>query len=433
MENNNNRRILVAIGIVLFLAIIVIVWYFSYAKPITNPTSNRTNDPLLQRILPPRFSFILWGNDTGTSTTVITDPLKDPLIEVWKLPSTGQTFIERQTLKEITSTTTEGTSTKVIEIKKSVRATSTILIFVDRGTGYIYGYPLQTGKLFQISNTVIPGIYDAYFFNNGRRVIMRYPDREKNTVIGVVANVPDVSDGEEAVPLENVQYLTSEVVSVAVNAKKDEASYIVASGEGSAIYRLNKKDPYLVTSSPFREWSLSYGKDSSLFVTTKPSAYVEGSTFSIPQFQSETGERTGLMSNPSWEGTLLNSMWAKSGLVTFLSHNGSNQVLPFSTLASKCSWGENEFLICAIPTMIPRTTEGLPDDWFQGRIAFKDTLSIIDIKTNTPYPLFSFDEKLGSFDVKGITITKMHDIFSFVRNQNGSLWLLNTNLIRETE
>ena len=430
METSRNRRLLIAIGFVVFFVVIVLVWYFFYAKPIVAPTLNGTNDPLPTRIFPPRSSFIFWRDtpSSSTTTTEIIDPLKDPLIKIWGSPSTGQTFISSQILQEITATSTSGSST--ILVKKTVRATSTALLFVDRTTGYVYGHSIETGKTYQVSNTIVPGVYDAYFFENGKRIIMRYLDQEKNAVVGLIATVPDVMENGSALPLGRKQYLTSQVVSVAVNQKKDEVSYVVATERGSAAYTVGKaKDPILAASSPFREWNISYGGNT-LYVTTKPSAYVEGSTFSLPFFQAEIIEKTGLMTTPLESDTLLNSMWGKNGLVTFFSKNGDIKVLPIQTLAPKCAWGRKAILVCAIPRMIPFTTEGLPDDWFQGRISFEDDLAIIDKNTGDKYPLYDFSEADGFFDIVGITVSLDTDLFSFNNKKDGSLWLLNTNLIQ---
>ena len=232
-SNSSNRRILLAIGFVLFFVVIVLVWYFFYYKPITNNDGTAPRDPLVRQILPPRFQFINWNNepDTSTSTTEVIDPLKDPLIQIWNKPATGGTFITDQILKEVKEIVGEGTTT--VEIKKTVRATSTIALFIDRATGYIYGYSIDTGIVFQISNSIIPGVYDAYFFDNGRRIIMRYVDQTKNTVVGLIATVPLINQGTDASPLENIKYLTSQVQSLAVNESKTEVSYVVATDGGS--------------------------------------------------------------------------------------------------------------------------------------------------------------------------------------------------------
>lgn len=429
MESNNNRRILIAIGFVLFFVVIILVWYFFYAKPVIAPTLSNTNNPLPRKTFPARFQFLTWGNnDVSSSTTEVTNPLAKPLTKIWGTPSTGQVFTTIQIFKESISTSTIGTTT--IQVKKIIPATSTMLMFVDRTTGYVYGYPVETGKAFQISNSVVPGIYDAYFFDNGKRVIMRYVDQNKNTVVGLIANVPNVTENGTALPLERVQYLSSQVISVAINPTKEEASYVVATEGGSAVYTIGQtRTPQIVASSPFREWNISYG-GRKLFVTTKPSAYVEGATLSLPLFQSEVSGKTGLMTTPDMSGLLLNSMWGNSGLVTFLSNNGDIKVLSVATLAPKCVWGIKAFLLCAVPRTLPKTTEGLPDDWFQGRISFNDDLFIIDKNTGNHYTFYNFTDEDGGFDVTGITLSTANDLVSFNKKQDGSLWLLNSNLIQ---
>jgi hypothetical protein len=417
---NSNRRLLIITGFVLFFVIIVLVWYFFYAKPIIAPTLDRTVDPTPVKTVPKRFSFLSWGDDTiSTSTTEVTGPKKDPLVQVWKKPSTGQTFITTQTLKEISATSTVGTTT--IDIKKTVRATSSLLLFVDRETGYIYGYSLDTAKTFQISNTLIPGVHDAYFFDNGSRIIMRYLDQEKNKTVGIIAEIPSVGEGGDPLPLQKIKYLSSQVISVAVNQPRDEVSYVVATENGSAVYSVQPgKDPVLKASSPFTEWDLAYG-GISLYVTTKPSAYVEGSTFSLPLFQSEMSEKTGLMTNPSGSGLLLHSMWGKKGLTTFFSNSGNVKVLPVTTLANKCLWGRGGILVCAIPGSLPRSTEGLPDDWFQGRVSFVDNLFIVDKSGGDAYPLYIFKESEGVFDIVGLSLSSTNDLVSFNNKQDWSL------------
>ncbi len=427
MENNSNRRILLAIGFVLFFVIIILIWYFFYAKPVIKKDITRTNDPVPVRLFPAGFQFLNWGNEpTSTSTTEITDPLTLPLVRVWDKPATGQTFVTQNILREIVSTSTQGTTT--IETRRTVRATSTVIVFVDRMTGYIYGFPLETGKPFQMSNTVMPGVYDAQIFDEGKKVILRYLDQEKNKIVGVVANIPNVQENEMPLPLTNIQYITNPVTSIATNFKKDKVSYLVTTETGSSLYTITAKGPTLVTSSPFKEWMLSYGGEN-LYVTSKPSAYVNGATFSIPTFQPEVTEKTGLMSTPGANGVILNSMWSAQGLATFISDNGDIKLLASKTLASKCAWGERKFLVCAIPKLTLKGSEGLPDDWFQGRVSYSDDFFAVDSTTGETYPLYSFKQDEGNFDVTNMTISKENIFLTFNKKQDSTLWLLNTSLI----
>lgn len=431
MENNSNRRILIAIAFVMLFAIVVILWYFFYAKPVIGKNITETNNPLPTQQLRPRFQFLNWGDgETSTSTTEVSDPLMLPLVRVWDKPATGQTFINQDVLKEVTSTSTIGTTT--VETKKMVRATSTLILFVDRTTGYVYGYSVEKGISYQVSNTILPGIFDAYIFEDGKKIIMRYIDQEKNKIVGIIASIPTVLENEMPLPLTNIQYIVSPVVSVAVNNKKDRAAYITSNDSGSAIYGATSKGSSLITTSPFKDWKLSFGGDD-LYVTSKPSAYVSGATFSLPNFQPEVSERTGLTSKPYEEGLIINSMWSSQGLATFVSNNRELKMVDFKTLAEKCAWGEKRFLVCSVPKLLPRITEGLPDDWYQGRVTFNDDFFAIDALTGESYPLYTFKKDEGIFDVTNIIVSKGNTLITFNKKQDASLWLLNTTLIENDE
>lgn len=425
-----NRRLLFGIVLVLLFSIIVIIWYFLYVTPKKAPSLGLPNNPLSSNPPPRFFQFITEGEkDTEsqpTSTTEVTPATLEALTQIWNKPTSGQTFVSREIFKEIDVPLKNSTST----IKKTVRATSTVLMFVDRLTGYVYGYQIDDGKLYQISNTTIPGIHDAYIFENGKRLVLRYPDPDKHTIVSIIANIPGTQPSSSPLQLEKIQYLPSQVSSLSINKKGDKLSYLVSGNDGSSIYTTSSKGPLLVASSPFREWYITYGGET-LYATSKPSAYIEGSTVKLPSFEYILGEKTGLMSNPSPKGTLLNSMWSSRGLVSFISLQEKQIILSINTLASKCVWGQKEYLLCAVPKSLPKNTEGLPDDWFQGRFFFEDSLNVVDPISGTSYPLYSFtdySEKL--FDVIQPILSSDNSLISFLRKQDQSLWLLRTNLIK---
>lgn len=426
----NNRRLLFAIIFVLIFAIGVVSWFFFYATPKSAPTLGETANPLSLGTFPKRFQFIFNNNDDvppSETTTEITFAEPEALTEIWNRPATGQTFVNVGRIEEITSTSTQGTTT--ITTKKLAQATSTILMFVDRITGYTYAYNRELGKTYQVSNTTIPGVHDAYIFNHGKNIILRYEDTTKNAIVGVLATIPKVNDKEQAKPLENITYLPSQVTSVAVNKKTGVASYLVTGDQGGSIYTVTEKGAVLVASTPFKEWTLAYGGNT-LFATSKPSAYVEGQTVIVPSFEFIIGNKTGLMSNPGESGVFLASMWSNTGLKTFFSLYGKQAVLPISTLASKCAWGNKNFLICAVPKTIPRKVEGLPDDWFQGRYSFNDSLVEVNVETAEAHPLYTFDlTKNTAFDITDISISSDNTNIAFNKKQNFSLWLVDTTRI----
>lgn len=426
----DNRRLLFAIIAVLVFAIGIISWFFFYSTPKAAPTLGEPTNSNSLKDFPKKFQFIFNNEEEAPPSEITTEvTFKGPevLTEIWNKPAAGQTFVQAENVVEVDATSTQGTTT--ISIKKLVRATSTVLMFVDRTTGYVYTYNRELGKIYQVSNTTLPGIYDAYIFNEGKSIVMRYEDKERQTIVGVLATIPRVTEKDQAKSLENITYLPSQVTSIAVNKKGTELSYLVTGDTGSSIYTITNKNTTLTANTPFKEWKLAYGGED-LFATTKPSAYLEGQTVRIPSFEFTIGDKTGLMSNPGESGMFLASMWSKTGLKTFLSLYGRQVVLSQNTLASKCTWGDNNFLICAVPKYIPRKTEGLPDDWFQGRFLFNDSLFIVDSKTADILPLYSFDESLKlSFDITNIAISRGNALIAFTRKQNATLWLLDTDLI----
>ncbi len=425
-----NRKLLVATGLVFLFVIVALVWYFFYAKPVIAPSLSGTNDPLPGNQLPPRFQFI--GNsedEEGGSVTEVTQTPEDPLIRVWDKPATGQHFLTEGILLEEMATTTQGTTT--VEIKRTVRATTTLLLFVDRETGYIYGYSPSDNSVFQISNTIVSGVHDAYIFNEGKRIIMRYTENENSGVVGIIATIPSFSPGGTPSPLEGVKYLNSEVSSVAVSEDGGAASYSVKTEGGSAIYSVSSGEPTFVASSPFSEWDLSYGGNI-LYATTRPSAFAMGVTVVLPSFTTIIGERAALMIKPS-SSLLLGSVWSQGGIASFLASKTSTRQLSLRTLASKCGWGANNFLICATPKRFPPGSGYLPDTWFQGSVRFEDSLTEVDVSSLTENEFFSFEEEYGLFDVTNITISEDNNFISFINKRNGELWMIKSALLPNSQ
>ncbi|MFA6608548.1 MAG: hypothetical protein WCT07_01405 [Candidatus Paceibacterota bacterium] len=431
-----NRRLTLLVLFTSIFAIGVLIWYFFFYTPKTAETLAKTTSPLEVRTTPPLFGFITNyftdGQPQQTTSTEVTPAEEQALTQVWDKPSTGNVFVSIPTINEITSTSSKiikGKATEVVT-KKNVRATSTVLMFVDRTTGYVYGHSMETGITYQISNTTITGVYDAYIFNNGKRILVRNLDSNGETIITTLANIPSIKENDNPLPLSSVIALPNNIKSVAVSSSYDKLSYLIASNGGSSVYTITSKGTSLTAVSSFSEWVLSYGGEQ-LYATSKPSAYVDGSTVLLPSFTRIIGNKTGLLSNPSSNGTIINSMWSQTGLTTFLFSNGGTfSILPIKTVASKCSWNNNLILlICAAPLSIPRTTEGLPDDWYQGRISFSDELSFVNPKNGEIYPLYSFDSKLGGFDVVNLKVSLDNIYVSFINKVTGSVWLLKTDLI----
>lgn len=428
-----NRKLLFLIILVSLFSIASLVWYFFFTTPTQAPSLAQATGNFIREILP-QGNFIFGSQQKDpdqTSITEITLPQDEVLLEVWDKPTTGNSFFSKQILiEQEVPQTVQGTTTL---IKKTMRATTTVLMFVDRTTGNVYGHTMDKGETYQISNTTIPGIQDAYIFDNGNRIILRYLDKN-NTITSVIARIPQIQVNYDAQPLEEIAYLPNGVSSVAVSTDTKKVSYVVPNTSGSSLYTITVGNTSLttalITTSPFSEWTISYG-GSQLYATTKASAYVEGVTVSLPSFSRITGGLTGLTSIPSSNGSFIHSMWSNSGLQTFIttSAGATLQNGNLKTLPSKCTSRTASVFYCALPQSLPRATEGLPDDWYQGRVFFNDALFIVSTDNAQMYSLYSFEEEVGEMDVVTLSLSSDSLFLSFVQKQTGSLWLLRTTLI----
>lgn len=426
-----HRRLKILFGIIALFAFGVIVWYFLFSTPTPAPTLDKPTNPFSLRDLPAKFAFIFQGNPPRQTTqTEVTLPGKEAFRKIWDKPASGNIFVSRQVLREVTSTSTIGTTT--IASTKTVRATSTTLMFVDRTTGYIYGYDLDSALVYQISNTTIPGVYDAYIFDQGKKVLMRYLAEDRKTIISILGTIPPTIQGNDPEPLIDSTYLPQNVSSVAIRGDHAEISYVVPQTGGSTIYTLSSKGILPIAQSPFSEWTLSYG-GKQLYATPKASAYLTGSTVLLPTFSPVISDKTGLVSIPSSTGALLNSMFSQSGLLTFGTVKGISSVTSARTLASKCASMHDSYFLCGVPTVLPEQISGMPDDWYQGRAQFNDELIIINASNGDTTRLYVFDEKYGDMDVTRLALYEGGAFVSFVRKQDGSLFLLDTQLLADDE
>lgn len=426
-----HRRLKILFALIALFAFGVIVWYFLFSKPQEAPTLDKPTNPFSVRDLPARFLFIFQDEKPeGTTETEITLPGKQALVRIWDKPASGNIFVSRQVLREVTSTSTVGTTT--VSSTKTVRATSTTLMFVDRTTGYVYGHDLDSGVTYQISNTTVPGVYDAYIFDQGRKVIMRYLSEDRKTIASILGSVPNTTPGNDPEPLIETTYLPKNISSVAISSDKTEVSYVVPSSSGATFYTLSPKGTTMIGQSPLSEWTVSYG-GRQLYATPKASAYLTGSTLSLPSFMPVVSNKTGLVSIPSPSGAILSSMFSQSGLLTFGTMRGTSNITTSRTIASKCAPLYEAYFLCGVPLAIPETLHGQPDDWYQGRVEFNDQLAIINAANGDTTHLYSFDDELGNMDVIRIATHNTGELVSFIRKQDSSLYLLNTNLIGETE
>lgn len=416
--------------ILILLTIIYLVWFFFFKK------LNQTFP-----FIPPNNTLTIGGDvsnknnswfnqNQNTETPAGGDQeITQYLFQIWDKPTAGFAFVQTPILLNATTTNKKG-----VEITVQKRATTTSLIFADRMTGHIYKKDLPTGEVYKVSNSTVPGIYDAYFFENGSRVLMRYFDSKTNKIESILAKIPPVSAGTEPKALENLVSLSQNISSVAVSLSGKEISYLVPNSDGAVIYsytikkgigsvrtRLNLKT---------KEWNLVYGGEN-LYAQSSPTAYISGYFIKVDTGERIIGDKTGLIVLPdNKDANYFGSMWTDSGLASFIFSRSSGNFTKTkqATLSEKCVWEySNKNLLCAIPNTLPLSINGLPDDWYQGRASFTDSLYLVSGDGLYDNIFFNLSSASGKdLDVTNLQINNQNEYLGFINKKGGDFWLLLT-------
>jgi hypothetical protein len=409
---------LVAISLLFFL-----YWYLSFRGTVPkipflpeNPFGLFSND-----VRPGGGGGDGGGGDDNTNdpnSTSTTPFSEENLFElVSKEPTAGYSFSDFVT-------TVYGSST---DSGRKTFATTTALLYVDRGTGHIYKkFIFKEDKAQKLTNTTVPGVYDAYFFANNTKVLMRYLRETDNTIISLYGALPPLSSSL-TLPLREVTRLPENIVSVAVSPKTGDLYYLVKTTSGSSLYRITSEGDTKVRDYDLSELSLSFNKED-LILSQKPSAF-EKTYFFTEDELSLYGGRTGqrVVFSAINKGVFLSSVWTEVGLQLISSDLSGKRpyVYTTQTVADKClSSLVGSYFFCFVPNLIPLIPFGLPDDWYKGRISFNDSLFVLDTVRHEESKLSRLETDIGTeFDVFKPLISSRDNYLAFSNKLNSELWV----------
>lgn len=407
----------------LFLVIVslsILAYLFLSSKGIVPPSPYFPNNPFgIYTEKPPVKVIPSKGGDTASSTGTTSSDVTEKEVffeKVWDEPVAGYAFVDYQTL--------EATSSN----KNTVIASSTSLFFVERATGHIYKKGVFDKKdAFKISNTTIAGVYDAYFFDNNTRIIMRYLRESDNTIVSLVAKLPPLSVSV-TLPLQNVTQLEPNVIAVAISSDQKTLSYLVKTSTGSDLYEIKSDKKTKIKSYDLSELTLLY-KGNSLYVSQKPTAF-EKTYFFASNKGEAYGGRTGqkvLFSQEKNSDTYLSSYFSAIGIQTYTDSLSASKAKTFTsiTLVDKCTSSQiSSYFVCGVPKVIPIQSFGFPDDWYRGLATFNDTLTLLNTKFYTETRLSNLEEETGEeMDIIKLSVSANDSYLAFTNKKNNALWV----------
>ena len=382
--NGMTKKTLLIIGIVVVIGVAVFFIFFS--QPALGPGESRVGFSIRE--------FLPFGKDTGTSTT------------------TG-TGVENQTISELPTTETNGKIPRLRRISNEPVAgavifntgTTSVVRFVEKGTGNVYEATTDSLVIQRLTNTTIPKIIRAFWLPNGSGFLAQTLIAENEVVETsfVKLNKNSTSSTNESLtPFgTTIGKLPTGVKEIAIKPDGAKIFYYTINGSYSDWFISNPDgtSASLVMSHPLTEWLPKWASANTITMQNKASseAVVYNYFFDVPS-----------------------RVLKKAGI------NMAGISSQTNTLEEKCVRATKEkslTLYCAVPYQFP--SGNYPDVWYKGLVSTEDFIEKIDIGNNIFYNTADLsslsNQKIDVVDMS-LSPDKSHLIF---RNKiDGYLWML---------
>lgn len=305
-----------------------------------------------------------------------------------------------------TATSTEGVS-------------GTNVFFIERQSGHVFSYGVETGTLTRTSNRTIPGIQDAFWLPDASRAFVRYLSGSNFEVINTYA-LPANGEAGSFLP-QNLGSIDVSSSSILTLASSD-------TGSVGSVERPDGTGTKTVFSTALSSVRASFAGKSGYLVTTKASGRIDGYAFLVDttgQFSRVAGPLRGLAAKASPLGNwVLVSASSGTGMTTSLVDVKTRETiaLPLGTIADKCVWAADETAVyCGVPVRPPSGT--YPDDWYQGATQFSDRIWKIDVVGRFAQLTLDFSKETEqSLDATALALDPQTRVLVFMNKNDGSLW-----------
>ncbi|HMP67322.1 MAG TPA: hypothetical protein PKA60_01055 [Candidatus Paceibacterota bacterium] len=328
---------------------------------------------------------------------------------------------------------------KIEEIKTNFR-------FIEKSTGNVFEASSKDLFTNRITNTTIPKIQEATFFNNGNGVVLRYLSQD-NSIETFVANIikkvipeddqknseseegtesdDDIVKDDDLAELKGI-FLTKDIDSITKSPTSNSFFY-TKSGKGYIFDATSPQNQRIVLDQSITEL-VSEWNNRNILLTTKASGLAQGISFSLAptggQLNRLISEVSGLTTKANSNGTvILYSQIAGNSLFNFLYNTETREssLITLSTLPEKCVWSKKNtnIIYCAQPKSLYGT---LPDEWYQGIVSFEDSMYKIDTAANTVVRIADFPVVLDIIEPK---LSESENYIVFMNKSDLTLWSLN--------
>ncbi|QQR50591.1 hypothetical protein IPF86_01575 [Candidatus Nomurabacteria bacterium] len=463
---NKKFKLVILITGILLIAFIAIGFFIKKTDTNPNPSNieitlrnlfpfgQKTNDNPTP--LPPTNDVMPPGSVPGEPQPIGEEPLLPKLRHITTEPVAGAiAFLTTRTIvTPVAPAAIEGDSggipgsLSIVPPPIITTVPATAIRYIETKTAHAYETYTDSLQTKRISNTTIPRIHEAIWDASGTSVILRYLDdatgKIKTYMATFIAQLPldTLSNEEELLEIKEVPLATTPYT-LEGTFMPENITEMTKSSDGTKIFYTFPTDGGLLGistdfagikksqfwNSAFTEWLMQYANSSTIVATTKPAGILGGYVYSI---NATTGTMTKILGNVPGVTTLMSPDGKKliygatiAGSYSLYSYDVLTHVsanLGLATLPEKCTWGiGSQVLYCGIPKALP--VETYPDAWYQGKVAFDDSLWRINLTTN----IFANLVDPSTINQSPIDMTKLftdpsEKFIYFTNKIDGSLW-----------
>jgi len=315
-----------------------------------------------------------------------------------------------------------------IEKEQSDKTKIGMVRYFEKATGHIYDIDYQARKSVRVSNTTIPGVFDAYWSASGEQAVIKYIEKSETAVEETARNFSLTAIGATTTGI----FLSSAIKTIAASPKENKIFYLFpfeGNYVGLTASFADKSQKQLFT-TPFGEFLAFWPSERIIALLTRPSFNIEGYLYKL---DATTGSFEAVLKNipgltflwsPDSEFILYNES-GYSGFENYIHHVKENKVLPFNlaTLPEKCAWSriKKGVVYCAVPLVMPAAN--YPDGWYQGLISFSDRVWRIDVLSGAT-EIISAEAAENDFDFVNLFLDKNENYLFLQNKKDGALWSL---------
>lgn len=316
--------------------------------------------------------------------------------------------------------------------------TTTIVRFVEKGTGNVYEARSGTTEINRLTNTTIPKIIRAFWLPNGSGFLAQtlVPESEmvETSFVKLGKNSAVATSSENLTPFgTTISKLATDIKEIAIKPDSGKIFYYTIDGSLSHWFLANPDGTKSseIYSSPITEWTPTWISTNTITMQTKASYASQGFLFSFDpssgSLKKVAVQTSGLVANMRSDGlyALVSNGGSLPGIYLF---NGKDLTLSktrFNGLANKCGWNGKTGVsaYCAIPNTL--SVGNFPDDWYKGTASTNDSIRKIDLASDIDYTISDLSRESGQkIDVSDLSLSSDGKYSVFRNKLDGSLWML---------